>query len=185
MADINERTVTSKKQNNSNFNNNFFTEDNPVLNPKNIRMEKDEFEKRVLEVDRISRTVKGGKRIRFRALVIIGNHNGKVGIGIGKATEVVNAVDKASRIARKNLINVPIVNGTISHKIEVRLGSAHIILKPGKPGTSIVAGGTIRTICSLAGIKDVMGKILGTANKINNSKATIEAFKRLSEEKNA
>lgn len=180
MADINERGMPNNKQLKINQNN--LTENKPIYSQKSIRPEKDEFEKKVLEVDRISRTVKGGKRIRFRTLVIIGNHNGRVGIGIGKAAEVVNAVEKASRIARKNLIDVPIVNGTIKHKIEVKLGSAHILLKPGKPGTSIVAGGTIRTICSLSGIKDIMGKILGTANKINNSKATIEAFKRLAKE---
>lgn len=145
----------------------------------------DEFDKNVLQVDRISRTVKGGKRIRFRALVILGNHQGKVGVGVGKAAEVVDAVEKATRIARKNLIDVPIVNGTIPHQIELRQSSAHILLKPAREGTSIVAGGTIRTICDLAGIKNIVGKILGTANKINNSKATIEAFKILTKEQNA
>lgn len=144
--------------------------------------QKDEFDKKVLQVDRISRTVKGGKRIRFRALVITGNRAGKVGMGVGKATEVVEAVEKANRSARKSLFDVPIVKGTIPHQIEVFLGSAHILLKPARQGTSIVAGGTIRTICDLAGIKNVVGKILGTANKINNSKATFEAFKRLSRE---
>lgn len=146
---------------------------------------RDEFDKKVLQVDRISRTVKGGKRIRFRALVILGNRAGKVGIGVGKATEVVDAVNKGTRIARKNLIEAPIVKGTIPHEIEVFLGSAHILLKPAREGTSIVAGGTIRAICDLAGIKNIVGKILGTANKINNSRATIEAFERLTKEKNA
>jgi len=145
----------------------------------------DGFDKNVLQVDRISRTVKGGKRIRFRALVILGNRAGKVGIGVGKAAEVVDAVEKGTRIARKNLIDAPIVHETIPHEIEFRLGSAHILLKPARKGTSIVAGGTIRAICDLAGIKNIVGKILGTANKINNSKATIEAFKQLTKEKNA
>lgn len=139
----------------------------------------DEFEKKVLQVDRISRTVRGGRRIRFRTLVIVGNRQGRVGMGVGKATEVVEAVEKANRVARKNLMDVPIINGTIPHQIEMTLGSAHILLKPAKVGTSIVAGGTIRTICELAGIKNIVGKILGTANKINNSKVTFEAFKRL------
>lgn len=149
------------------------------------REPKDEFDKKVLQVDRISRTVKGGKRMRFRALVILGNRAGKVGIGVGKAAEVVDAVEKASRIARKNLIHVPIQNGTIPHEIELHLGSAHILLKPAREGTSIVAGGTIRAICNLAGIKNIVGKILGTANKINNSKATIAAFEKLTKESNA
>jgi len=147
--------------------------------------EADEFEKKVLQVDRISRTVRGGRRIRFRVLVILGNRAGKVGMGIGKATEVVEAVEKGTTMARKNLVEVPIVSGTIPHELEVFMGSAHLLLKPAKAGSSIVAGGTIRTICDLAGIKDVMGKILGTANKINNSKAMFEAFRRFKKEENA
>ncbi len=139
-----------------------------------------EFEKRVLQVDRVARTVRGGKRIRFRALVIMGNRSGKVGIGIGKAAEVVDAVGKASKVAQKNLIEVRIVNETIPHRIDMHSGSAHIILKPARPGTSIVAGGAIRVICELAGIKNIVAKILGTANKINNAKATIEALMILS-----
>ncbi len=142
--------------------------------------EKSEYEKRVLQVDRVARTVAGGKRIRFRALVIMGNRNGKVGMGIGKASEVVDAVAKASKFAEKNMIEVKIVEGTIPNRIEIRQGSAHLILKPAPAGTSIVAGGTIRTIANLAGIKNIVAKILGTANKINNAKATIEALKRIS-----
>jgi len=138
-----------------------------------------EFEKRVLQVDRVSRTVRGGKRVRFRALIIMGNRAGKVGIGIGKASEVVDAVNKAIKIAQKEMIEVAIHNETIPHRIELHYGSAHIILRPAKRGTSIVAGGAIRAICDLAGIKNIVAKILGTANKINNAKATIEALKRL------
>lgn len=145
--------------------------------------EKREFDKRVLQVDRVARTVSGGKRIRFRALVIMGNRAGKVGIGIGKAAEVVDAISKASRIAQKEMIEIPIINGTIPHRIEFSSGSAHILLKPARPGTSIVAGGAIRTICDLAGIKNIVAKILGTANKINNAKAVIEVFKIFIQEK--
>lgn len=148
--------------------------------PRRLDEPKSEYEKRVLQVDRVARTVAGGKRIRFRALVIMGNRNGKVGMGIGKASEVVDAVAKASKIAEKHMIEVKIVEGTIPNKIELRDGSAHIILKPAPAGTSIVAGGTIRTIANLAGIKNIVAKILGTANKINNAKATIEALERLS-----
>ena len=148
----------------------------------NFQREEREFDKRVLQVDRVARTVSGGKRIRFRALVILGNRAGKVGIGIGKAAEVVDAVAKASKIAEKNLIEVLIKNETIPRQIELEMGSAHIILKPARPGTSIVAGGTIRAIAELAGIKNIVAKILGTANKINNAKATIEALREISQE---
>lgn len=150
-------------------------------NHPRIKEEKSEFEKQVLQVDRVARTVAGGKRIRFRALVIMGNRAGKVGIGIAKAAEVADAVAKASKIAEKNMIEVKIVDGTIPHRIEIKMGSAHLILKPAKPGTSIVAGGTIRAIADLAGIQNIVAKILGTANKINNAKATIEALRRLSQ----
>lgn len=146
---------------------------------------KDEFERKVLQVDRISRTVRGGKRMRFRALVIVGNRAGKVGMGLGKAAEVAEAVEKGNRLARKNIIDVPITRGSIPHRIEHRLGSAHILLKPAPEGSSIIAGGTIRTIAELAGIRNISGKILGTANKINNSKAMFEAFKLLSKEQDA
>ena len=153
-------------------------------NRNHERMDKkDEFDKKVLEVSRVARTVKGGKRIRFRALVVVGNRTGKVGIGIGKASEVAIAVNKATKIAKKNFIEVDIVDGPIHHPIEFNYGAAYIILKPAKIGTSIIAGGALRTICELAGIKNIVGKILGTANKINNSKAMIEALKQLSKEK--
>ena len=142
---------------------------------------KSEFDRRVLQVDRVARTVAGGKRIRFRTLVIVGDRNGRVGIGIGKAAEVVDAVAKATKIAEKSLINVKIIDGSIAHRIEMKMASAHIILKPARSGTSIVAGGTIRTIAELAGIKNIVAKILGTANKINNAKVTIEALRKISE----
>lgn len=145
----------------------------------NMPIEKKEFEEKVLQVDRVSRTVKGGKRIRFRAIVIIGNRLGKVGMGIGKGNEVAIAVSKATQRAKKELIEVPIVNETIPFRIDIKNGSSHIILKPARKGSSIVAGGTIRTIADLAGIKNISAKILGTANKINNSKTTFIALKKL------
>lgn len=141
--------------------------------------EKSEYEERILEIDRVCRTVKGGKRFRFRALVIIGNRKGKVGLGVGKATEVAQAVSKASNKAKKNLIDVPIVNETIPYSIKVNFGSARLILKPAGKGTFIVAGGAVRSVVELAGIKNILSKIFGSSNKINNAKATIEAFKKL------
>lgn len=147
-----------------------------------------EYEEHVLQVDRVARTVKGGKRIRFRALVIIGNHNGKVGIGVGKAAEVADAVAKATTYAKKHIMEIPIVNETIPAPIELSQGAAHIILKPAKPGTSVIAGGTIRVICNLAGIRNLVAKTLGTANKINNAQTTMKALEILAtnwKEKNA
>lgn len=146
--------------------------------PREIK-EKPEFEENVLQVDRVSRTVKGGKRMRFRALVIIGNKNGKIGMGVGKAAEVVDAVAKAKTIAKKHILEVPIVNNTIPYPIDIHQGAAHLILKPAKEGTSIIAGGTIRVICNLAGIKNLVAKILGTANKINNAQTTFQALENL------
>lgn len=140
---------------------------------------KSEYEEVVLQVDRVARTVKGGKRIRFRALVIIGNRAGKVGMGVGKAAEVATAVVKATSTAKKHILEVPIVNETIPYPIELRSGAAHIILKPAKEGTSIIAGGTIRVICNLCGIRNLVAKILGTANKINNAQTTFLALEKL------
>jgi len=147
-----------------------------------------EFEEHVLQVDRVSRTVRGGKRVRFRVLVIVGNKKGKVGIGVGKASEVAGAVAKASSFAKKHTIEVPIVKETIPYQIEAKSGAAHIILKPARPGTSVIAGGTIRVICNLAGIRNLVAKVLGTANKINNAQTTMMAFEKIAKmwkEKNA
>jgi len=153
---------------------------NQNQNPKEVR-EKPEFEEHVLQVDRVARTVKGGKRMRFRALIIIGNHNGKIGMGVGKASEVADAVEKAKTVAKKHLLEVPLINETIPFPIDIRQGAAHLILRPAKPGTSIIAGGTIRVICNLAGIKNLVAKILGTANKINNAQTTFKALEVLSQ----
>lgn len=149
---------------------------------KNFKTKK-EFVEKVIEIDRISRTVKGGRRIRFRALVVIGNMNGRVGIGIGKAQEVVIGINKAINQAKKNMIDVKIVNDTILHEIKIKSCGAKVFLKPAKKGTSIIAGGSVRAVLELAGIKNVVGKILGSSNKINNVKATFEALKILSSNK--
>lgn len=140
---------------------------------------KSEFEEKVIQVDRVSRTVKGGKRIRFRALVVIGNHQGKVGMGLGKAQEVLLAIQKAATRAKKQLIEVPIINDTIPHEVKFSFGSAQLFLKPAGSGTSIIAGGAVRTVIELAGIKNILSKILGSPNKINNVKATILALQSL------
>jgi len=155
--------------------------DNQKIQSKlGIRDEKkSEFEEKVVQVDRVSRTVKGGKRIRFRALVVVGNRNGKVGAGIGKGQEVVLAVKKAVNHAKKSMIEVPILNETIPHEIRVDFGGAKLYLAPAGKGTSIVAGGSVRSVLELVGIKNILSKMLGSSNKINNVKATILALKSL------
>lgn len=135
-----------------------------------------EFIEKVIEISRISRTVKGGRRIRFRALVVIGDMKNRVGIGIAKAQEVVGAISKALAEAKKNVITIKTINETIPHDIRYKFGSAVIYLKPAPKGTSIVAGGSLRAVLELAGIKNVVGKILGSNNKINNVYATYNAL---------
>lgn len=139
-----------------------------------------EFEERVIEVNRISRTVAGGRRLRFRALVAVGNQNNKVGIGIAKAGDVATAVAKAIKLARKNLFTLQLIDGMIDQTFVVKYGATQIIMKPGRPGGTIVAGGSLRDILEVAGIKSVVAKIIGSTNKINVARATMEILKRLS-----
>lgn len=141
---------------------------------------KDEFDSKLLDLARVTRVTKGGRRLRFRAGVVVGDKKGKVGFGVSKGSDVAKAVEKATRKAKKDLITVPIVEGTIPHPIESKFGAAKIMLKPQATGRGLVAGGTVRVICSLAGIKNISSKKIGkTSNKINNAKATIKALKEL------
>lgn len=143
-------------------------------------VEKNPFEERVVAVDRISRTVAGGRRMRFRALVVVGDRNGRVGVGIAKSNEVASATAKASKKAKKNLISVAIVNDTIPHDVLYRYGSAEVLLKPAPAGSSVIAGGPVRAVVELAGIRNITSKILGgTSNKLNNVMATYEALRSL------
>lgn len=142
---------------------------------KNKEQTKEYIEK-VIQIDRISRTVKGGRRIRFRALVVIGNMKGKVGIGVAKAQEVVTAIGKAINEAKKNIVEIKTVNDTIPHEIKYKYKSAIVFLKPAPKGTSIIAGGSVRSVLELSGIKNIAGKILGSSNKINNVLATYYAL---------
>lgn len=149
---------------------------------KEFRKEKpkDEFESKLLDLARVTRVTKGGRHFRFRVVMIIGNKNGKVGMGVAKGLDVAQAVEKATRMAKKNLITVPILKDTIPHEVYAKHSSAKVLLKPQRKGRGLVAGGTVRVICSLAGIKNISSKILGrTRNKLNNSKATIKALSQL------
>jgi small subunit ribosomal protein S5 len=131
-------------------------------------------------LDRVTRVTGGGKHLRFRALIVAGNKAGKVGIGVAKGLDVPQAIEKATRLAKKHIIEVPIVNDTIPHEVSAKFGAAEVLLKPQRKGRGLVAGGTVRVICNLVGIKNISSKILGsTKNKINNAKATIVALQEL------
>ncbi|MFA6305361.1 MAG: 30S ribosomal protein S5 [Candidatus Gracilibacteria bacterium] len=144
-----------------------------------VHKEQKEYDEQVIEISRVVKVVKGGRRLRFRATVVIGNRKGKVGVGIGKSNEVTGAIQKAISQAKKNTLQVLMDQGTIPHDVEVKLKSAHIKFMRAKPGTGIIAGNTIRKLLELAGLKDIYTKSLGTTNKINNTKATFEALKLL------
>ncbi len=146
---------------------------------RNTRREKPEFDNRLLDLARVTRVVKGGRRFSFRATVVIGDRKGRVGVGVAKGTDVSNAIQKATNSAKKHLITVPIVNGTIPHDVVLKHGSARIIMKPAKSGRGVIAGGAVRTIVDLAGVRDIVTKSLGTSNKLNVARATCEALKLL------
>ena len=145
--------------------------------------EKSEFDQKTLDIRRVTRVVAGGKRFRFRATVVLGDHKGRVGVGVDKGADTSEAIEKAARAAKKSLINVPIKNGTIPHEIVGKFSSAIVLLRPAKEGHGIVAGGPVRVVVGLAGITSIVSKILGTTtNKLNNARATIEALKKLKSE---
>lgn len=143
------------------------------------KREPKEFEEQVIQIDRVTRVVKGGRKLRFRATVAIGNKKGKVGVGVGKSQEVTGAIQKAIAFAKKDMITVPLDESTIPHEIKIKFKAAKILLLPAGPGTGIIAGGTIRKVLELAGVKDILSKSYGTTNKVNTTKATIEALKAL------
>lgn len=145
------------------------------------RREKPEFDNKLLDLARVTRVVKGGRRFRFRATVVLGNRKGKVGVGISKGTDVQQAIQKASDDAQKHMITVPMDGSTIPHDVRTKHGSAIILLKPAPEGSGIIAGGAVRSVLDLAGVRDVVSKSLGTSSKINVARATIVALSALSQ----
>lgn len=138
-----------------------------------------EFEEKVVQVNRVSKKTKGGNRIAFSVLVVVGDKKGRVGVGLGRAPDVSAAVRKGANYAKKHLISVPTRGTTIPHQIYVKLGAAKVLLKPAPPGSGVIAGGAVRAVVEAAGIKDVVSKIIGTRNQASNVYATFEALKRL------
>jgi small subunit ribosomal protein S5 len=134
---------------------------------------------KLITINRVAKVMKGGKRLRFSALVVTGDGAGHVGVGTGKANEVPTAISKGGAQARKYLIKVPLAGSTIPHQITVSLGAATVLLKPAMPGTGVIAGGSIRAVLEACGVKDILTKSLGTSNSINVAKATIKALSQL------
>jgi small subunit ribosomal protein S5 len=141
--------------------------------------EQSEYEEKTLEIRRVTRVTKGGKRMRFRALSLVGNRKGRVGFGIGKGVDVAQTTAKAFTQARKNLITVPLIHETIPHEVHAKFAASVVLLKPAPKGTGIKAGGSIRQVLELAGIPNVSAKMLGSGNKVNNVKATFSALRDL------
>ena len=157
---------------------NFDAKNNKRKPRRNFDKPKSDLEEKVICINRVTKVVKGGRQFRFAATVVVGNRKGKVGIGLGKAKEMPDAVKKATQQASKNLINVELIdNRTISHEIIVKEGAVRVMLKPAKEGTGVKAGGPVRDVLELAGVKDVLSKSLGSSTKVNMARATLNALK--------
>lgn len=144
-----------------------------------IQPEEKQFDERTLHIDRVARVVKGGRRFRFRALVVVGDKKHRVGIGSAKGADVTAAVTKATEVAKKNFITVSLYKGTLPHETEAKVSGARILLKPAAPGTGLIAGGVVRTVLEVAGVHNALSKSLGSTNKTNTAYATIAALDSL------
>ena len=170
---VKNENVTVEQPKNERRNNN---NRRPRRNNNNVRVKTD-LEDKVIDIKRVTKVVKGGRQFRFSATVVVGNRKGKVGIGVGKAKEMPDAVNKAKQAASRNLINVELIdNRTISHEIITKEGAVRVMLKPAAEGTGVKAGGPVRDVLELAGVKDVLSKSLGSSTKINMARATLRAL---------
>ena len=144
-----------------------------------IAPEEKQFDERVVHIDRVARVVKGGRRFRFRALVVVGDRKNRVGIGTAKGADVTAAVTKATEIAKKHFVSVPLYQGTIPHEVSAKVSGANILIKPASKGTGLIAGGTVRTVLEVAGVHDALSKSLGSSNRTNAAYATVAALQTL------
>jgi small subunit ribosomal protein S5 len=144
-----------------------------------VPKEEKQYDERVVAVDRVARVVKGGRRFRFRALVVIGDGKGRVGVGTAKGADVTAAVSKATEVAKKSVVTIAINKDTIPHEQQARVGGAKILLKPAAAGTGLIAGGVVRVVLEVAGIRNALSKSLGSSNKINTAYATVDALKAI------
>lgn len=140
---------------------------------------KDAFEEKIVQVNRVSKKTKGGNKIGFSVLVVVGDKKGKVGVGLGKAPDVSSAIRKGVSVAKKHLLDVPIINGTIPLEVRIKLGAARLMLKPAPLGSGVIAGGAVRSVVSAAGIQNISSKVLGTKNQASNVYATMEALRMI------
>jgi small subunit ribosomal protein S5 len=146
---------------------------------KGGRREKPEFDQKLLDLARVTRVVKGGRRFRFRATLVIGNRKGRVGVGVAKGADVSDAIQKAFNDAKKSMVSITLVSGTIAHDVYAKYGSAKVMLKPGKEGRGLIAGGAVRAVADLLGVKDIVSKSLGSSNALNLARATVLALGEL------
>jgi len=153
--------------------------DNRRDNRREKPEEEKQFDERVINVDRVARVVKGGRRFRFRALVVVGDRKGRLGIGIAKGADVTSAVSKAVDVAKKHMIEVVNYKGSIPHEVQAKVGGSKILIKPASAGTGLIAGGVVRTILEVGGISNALSKSLGSTNKVNTAYATLDAMKQL------
>ena len=150
------------------------------MSPNRTQKSKPEWSERVVSIERVTKVVKGGKKMSFRAIIVVGNEQGKVGVGVGKAADVITAVRKGVTDGKKHIITVPLTSSnSIPHQINGRFGAAKLILRPSAPGSGVIAGSSIRTVLELAGIKNILSKQLGSNNLLNNARATIDGLSNL------